>query len=184
MFMKHQGTIQLETDRRILRRFAMDDAQDMYKNWAFDYEVAKYLTWQPHKSEEETKEILEDWTSKYINDDYYHWVLVIKETNTPIGAMNVVSFKDKVKSATIGYCIGRNWWRQGYTSEALQVVMDFLFDEVGVLRIEAEHDVNNSNSGRVMKKCGMKYEGTHRQAGRNIQGICDLAWYGMLVSDR
>lgn len=66
---------------------------------------------------------------------------MIKESNTPIGAMNVVSFNEKVKSATIGYCIGRNWWRQGYTSEALQAVMDFLFDEVGVLRIEAEHDV-------------------------------------------
>lgn len=73
---------------------------------------------------------------------------------------------------------------QGYTSEALQAVMNFLFDEIGVLRIEAQHDVNNPNSGRVMKKCGMKYEGTHRHAGRNNQGFCDLAWYGILASDR
>lgn len=58
--------------------------------------------------------------------------------------------------AHIGYCIGRKWWKQGITSEALKAVIDFLFDEVKTNRIEARHDPRNPNSGLVMKKCGMK----------------------------
>ena len=69
-------------------------------------------------------------------------------------------------------------------SEALKAVMDFLFDEVGVHRIESRHDPNNPNSGAVMRKCGMKYEGTLRQSDRNNQGICDASWYGLLREER
>ena len=62
--------------------------------------------------------------------------------------------------------------------------MDFLFDTVDANRIEAKHDPRNPNSGKVMKKCGMKYEGTLRGADRNNQGICDVCYYGLLKSDR
>ena len=50
-------------------------------------------------------------------------------------------------------------------------------------RIEARHDANNPKSGRVMAKCGMTCEGTHRQAGRNNQGVCDDVYYAILRSD-
>ncbi len=63
---------------------------------------------------------------------------------------------------------------------ALRAVMDFLFGVVGVNRVELRHDPRNPHSGGVMKKCGMKYEGTLRCADRNNQGICDACYYGML----
>ena len=69
-------------------------------------------------------------------------------------------------------------------SEALKAVIDYMFDEVGMNRVEARHDTNNPNSGAVMRKCGMKYEGTLRQSDRNNQGICDAAFYGILASER
>jgi len=69
-------------------------------------------------------------------------------------------------------------------TESLTAVMDYLFDEVGFHRIESMHDPNNPNSGKVMAKCGMKYEGTHRQADRNNQGICDACYYGILKDER
>jgi ribosomal-protein-alanine N-acetyltransferase len=50
-------------------------------------------------------------------------------------------------------------------------------------RVEARHDLNNPHSGGVMKKCGMRYEGTLRRADRNNQGICDTAVYGMLKEE-
>ncbi len=84
----------------------------------------------------------------------------------------------------IGYCIGRKWWHKGIMAEALLKVIEFLFDEVGANRIEAVHDPNNPNSGRVMLKCGMKYEGTLRSAAVNNQGITDVAYYSILRSDR
>lgn len=69
-------------------------------------------------------------------------------------------------------------------TESLQAVMDYLFDEVGMNRIEARHDPNNPHSGAVMKKCGMKYEGTMRQGDRNNQGICDACLYALLAEER
>ena len=68
--------------------------------------------------------------------------------------------------------------------EALKAVTDYLFDVVGINRLMATHDVNNPKSGRVMQKAGMKYEGTLRQAGQNIQGICDASVYSIIRSDR
>ena len=61
---------------------------------------------------------------------------------------------------------------------------EYLFDEVGMNRIEACFDPNNPNSGKVMAKCGMKYEGTIRRSERNNQGICDSCWYGILAEER
>lgn len=72
----------------------------------------------------------------------------------------------------------------GYTSEALKAVIDFFFDEVGADRIEARHDPRNPHSGGVMKKCGMKYEGTLRRSDRNNQGVCDACYYSVLRCER
>jgi len=42
--MNHKGTVTLETERLILRRCTLDDAEAMFQNWASDDEVTKYLT--------------------------------------------------------------------------------------------------------------------------------------------
>ena len=84
----------------------------------------------------------------------------------------------------IGYCMGKRWWHRGIMSEALGAVMDFLFQQVGVQRIVARHDVNNPHSGGVMRKCGMKFEEIREKANRNNQGECDCAYYGIEASDR
>ena len=54
-------------------------------------------------------------------------------------------------------------------SEAFKEIIRFLFEDVGLNRIEAYHDPRNPHSGDVMKKCGLLYEGTARQAGKNMQ---------------
>ena len=154
----------------------------MFDNWASDDEVSKYLTWPTHTDLTISQWVVNDWVLSYDKEDSYHWAIEFE--GQAIGSISVVGKDDDVKKAHIGYCIGRNWWRKGIMSEALKAVMDYLFDEVGMNRIEACYDPNNPNSGRVMAKCGMKYEGTHRQSGRNNQGICDEAFYGLLKSDR
>jgi ribosomal-protein-alanine N-acetyltransferase len=83
----------------------------------------------------------------------------------------------------IGYCIGKAWWRQGCTSEALTALIRFFFEEVGVNRIETRHDPRNPNSGAVMMKSGLKFEGTLRQSDWNNQGLCDAAYYAILAED-
>ncbi len=182
--MTHKGTQRIETSRLILRRAELTDAQAMFDNWASDPEVTKYLTWPTHESKDITHMVLESWVAEYEKPNYYQWMIVPKDLGQPIGTISVVHSRDKIASAEIGYCIGSKWWHQGIMSEALQAVIDYLFDAVGMNRIEAWHDVKNPHSGAVMRKCGMVYEGAHRAAGKNNQGICDLAVYAILKSER
>lgn len=162
----------------------MEDASAMFRNWASDPEVTKFLTWPTHGSEEISAMVLADWVSHYGEENYYQWAIVPKGLSQPIGSIAVVNRKDEVCAVEIGYCIGKQWWHRGYTSEALMAVVNFFFDEVGVNRVEAKHDANNPNSGAVMKKCGMTLEGTLRQAGWNNQGVCDLCVHAILAGDR
>lgn len=183
--LRHKGTHKIETERLILRRFTAEDAQAMYDNWASDPEVTKFLTWPTHSSAGVSAMVLKDWVDGYAKEDFYQWAIVLKERgNEPIGSISVVSRNNKAETAHIGYCIGKRWWHQGITSEALRAVIDFLFDEVGMQRIDSRHDSNNPHSGAVMRKCGMKYEGTLRRSDWNNQGICDACWYSILNDER
>lgn len=178
----HKGTKTIETDRLLLRHAAPADAEAMFRNWASDADVTRYLTWPPHSSVEVTRELLTRWQGEYEKNDYYHWMIVLKELGEPIGSLMATTV-GRAQSAHIGYCVGKSWWHRGITSEALQAVMAYLFEEVGYHRIEAMHDPNNPRSGQVMRKCGMKYEGTTRASDRNNQGICDADHYAILRSD-
>lgn len=162
----------------------MEDAEAMYKNWASDEEVTKFLTWPPHSSVEVTKVVLKDWIDNYKEDDFYQWAITLKEYgDEPIGSITVVEKNEKVNMVHIGYCIGKRWWNTGVTSEALKALINYFFKEVGINRVESRHDPNNPNSGKVMMKCGMRYEGTVRQADINNQGICDYSMYGILAEE-
>lgn len=181
--MNHAGTKIIETERLILRRFVMEDAEAMYKNWASEDEVTKFLTWPTHANVEVTKKVLENWISKYANPGFYNWGIEIRKTGDLIGNISVVSIKENVKEAIIGYCMGTKWWGQGIMPEAGKAVVRYLFEETEFHRIAANHDKNNPKSGRVMQKIGMTYEGTLRRAGFCNQGIIDDVWYSILKEE-
>lgn len=181
--MEHKGTITLETDRLILRRFTADDAEPAFKNRTSSDAVTKFLRWETHGDIAVTRGYINYLLEKYNKTDTYDWVIFLKELGEPIGSMGAVAFNEKAQSVEIGYCIGEKWWRRGYTSEALAAVIKFFFEEVGVNRVYSEHDPRNPNSGKVMEKCGMKYEGTLRQADWNNSGICDTRIYGILEEE-
>lgn len=180
----HPGTVTIETERLILRRFALEDAAVMYENWAKDPEVTKFLTWTPHQSVAESEAVLREWIPLYENQNYYHWAITLKENpEAPIGSIGAVRVDEILNQAHIGYCIGRAWWNRGITSEALTALIEFFFARAGLNRVDSRHDPKNPNSGKVMKKCGMQFEGTHRQADISNQGISDSVWYGILAED-
>lgn len=180
---RHLGTRTLETPRLILRPFVLDDAPAMFENWASDPEVTKFLTWQAHTDADATRQVLAEWVSHYGELNFYQWAIVPKDVGQPVGGISVVRIDETVDSVHIGYCIGRRWWRQGITGEALGEVIRFFFEDVGLNRVDSRHDPRNPNSGRVMAHCGMTLEGTLRQADRNNQGICDYTEYGILKSE-
>lgn len=178
------GTVSIETENLLLRRFCDDDAVPMFKNWANDPEVTRFLSWNPHKGLDETRQIISEWIKKYDNPDRYQWAIVLKSINEPIGSIGVVRYMNETQSAEMGYCIGQPFWHNGYTSEALSAVLDYLFKNTNFNRISAKHDVRNPNSGKVMIKCGMKYEGTLREAGLSNQGDkISIAVYSILRNE-
>ena len=181
--MHHQGTVKIETDRLILRRFKIEDANVMYRNWASDDEVTQYLTWPTHADANVTRGVIEGWIQNYANPDFYNWAIVLKVIGEPIGSLGVVKYDEKTASAAIGWCIGKRWWGQGIMPEAARAVLQYLFTEIGFNRIAAQHDKNNPKSGRVMQKIGMLREGTLRASGKNNQGIVDEVYYSILKED-
>ena len=181
--MNHCGTQRLETPRLVLRRLAASDAEAVYRNWASDPEVTRFLTWPTHTDVEVTRQVIGTWLPLYGKNDYYHWAITLKENgDEPIGTVHGL-VNDDLESIQIGYCLGRAWWHRGIMSETVQAVIDFFFDRVDANCICSYHDTNNPHSGMVMKHCGMKYEGTRRASDRNNTGICDVSWYSVLRSE-
>ncbi|ERI93319.1 acetyltransferase, GNAT family [Clostridiales bacterium oral taxon 876 str. F0540] len=178
--MKNLGTKRIETKRLVLRKFELTDAEAMYRNWASDDKVTQFLTWPTHKDIEVSRKVLEMWVKDYSEDNNYQWCIELKSIGEAIGSIGVVDYKENIEAVEIGYCIGSEYWGQGITTEALKALIEFFFEEVGVNRIEARHDPVNANSGKVMLKCGLKYEGTRIKADRNNSGICDVAMYGII----
>ena len=181
--MEHKGTVTLASKRLTLRRICADDAPAMFANWASDPEVTRYLTWQPHESIEVTERVIASWVASYDDPAFYQWAIELRGTGDVVGTISVVGWSLEKSCAEIGYCIGRAWWHQGITSEALATVIDFLFGEVGVKRIRSVHDVENPNSGGVMRHCGMTYAGTERRAMRNNRGVVDVDVYDIIPED-
>ncbi|MDD3392579.1 MAG: GNAT family N-acetyltransferase [Bacilli bacterium] len=172
------GTITLETDRLILRRFKVSDYHDMYENWAKDEDVARYVTWYKHQNEEETKELLKLWVKEYEGPCKYDWLVEIKTNHEPIGSIGVVNLSKSSLRAEIGYVYGKKYWHQGYATEALKKVISFLIEEVGLELIVAEYLLSNPNSGKVMAKAGMRKGGILPKWHINKDGFReDLGFY-------
>lgn len=181
--MDHLGTQTIRTERLTLRRFRMDDRDAMFRNWQSDPNVTTFLRWPTATSPKETEAVLRSWIGAYERPDFYQWAIELDELGEPIGSIGVVDQNEKPGIVHIGYCIGSKWWHKGITSEAFAGIIPFLFEQVKANRIESQHDPMNPNSGKVMQKCGLTYEGTLRQADISNRGIVDACMYSLLASE-
>ena len=89
--MDHKGTVTRRTDRLILRRFVMEDAGAMYKNWASEDAVTQFLTWPTHESADVTRAVLADWIRGYERADFYQWAIELKELGQVVGSISVTA---------------------------------------------------------------------------------------------
>jgi ribosomal-protein-alanine N-acetyltransferase len=182
--MNHVGTKELSTDRLLLRKIRLEDAQDMFENWASDGEVTKYLTWSAHQHLDDTKRIIEMWMKDLDEPHVYRWAIELKSIGKVIGTIDLVNVDSRHQCGVFGYCLSRSFWNQGITSEALFVMLKYLFGEGDFHRIEASHLIENPASGKVMIKCGMKQEGIRRKKFLGHDGkFHDLVIYGILEEE-
>lgn len=164
--MIHLGTKKIYSNRLILRRLQEDDAEMMFNNWCADSEVTKYLRWLPHENIQITNSLLKDWIKNYESNENYLWGIELEENGELIGTIAVVDM-DKFE---IGYALSKDMWGKGIMTEALDRVIKFFFEEVGLEKIVSWHDVLNPASGKVMLKVGMKYIGNEKDYYTNPFG--------------
>ena len=172
----------LETPRLLLRKMRMRDAQDVFR-WSSDEQVARYVFWTPHHSLSETRSYIRALRRLYRNALPASWAIEWKQTHQVIGTIGFMSWVPEWKSAEVGYSLSREFWNRGIMSEALARVIRSGFDDLKLNRIEAQFDLRNAASGRVMEKCGMRREGVLRQRIYNKGEFVDVAVYAVLASD-
>ncbi len=172
----------LETTRLVLRPLRMRDAEDLFL-WTSDPEVARYVLWPAHTSVRETREYIRYIRRLYRSALPSSWGIVLKETGRVIGTVGFMFYSPENLSCEIGYSLSREYWNRGIMTEAVSRVLRSVFGDLPVIRVEAQHDVRNPASGRVLEKCGMKKEGVLRSRVINKGEPADVALWAVLKSD-
>ena len=172
----------LETERLVLRRITPKDAEDVFA-YSRDEEVARYVLWSAQKKLKEAKEFCRFQQRRYRGDEPSSWGIVLRETGRLVGTIGYMEYNPDHATVELGYSLARWLWGRGYMTEALSRVIGYTFETMDVNRIEAQHELGNPASGRVMEKCGMTREGVLRQRLYNKGKYVDVALYSILKSD-
>lgn len=160
---RHTGTIEIETDRLVLRPILLTDAQSLYE-LVSDKEVLNYLAGIPEYTGVETavNYIQNILIKQYLNKDFYDWAVVLKSENKMIGRISVYKQDDYRRMADLVWYLNPTYRNKGYITEGVKAVINHLFT-IGFERIEAFANIENRASTKVMAKVGMQYEGTLRK---------------------
>lgn len=172
----------LETPRLLIRRLSLHDAADIYE-YSRDPLVAKHVLWDAQTSIGEARSYIRYMIRKYHSGDCASWGIVLKETGHVVGTIGFIWIQTDNSAAEVGYSLKRSLWNRGYMTEALQAVLKYGFDRLHLNRIEAQHECENPASGAVMRKCGMRHEGTLRQRLYNKGRYVDVELYAVLRQD-
>lgn len=142
----------LETPRLILRPLSVSDAESAFV-WLSDPEVNRFMTYALYEDVEEARQ----WLARMEEDDsQLLWGFVRRADGLLIGSGSLRPTEDGAWN--LGYNIRRDCWNQGYTTEAVQTMLAFAREMLGLERIVANHAEANPASGVVMRKCGMVFD--------------------------
>jgi len=162
----------------------LDDAQVFFNNCTSNSSLSKYMFWNTHTSVDETQKMIEGFIEQYA-DDKINCVFAITLKDEVIGSIGCFDNTQKNQSPTaaFAYMISERYWGNGYATEALTAIIEYLFAN-GYHRIYADHDKRNASSGRVMKKCGLQYEGELRDKYFVNGEYVTVLQYAIVASDK
>ncbi len=148
--------IQIETERLILRAFTLSDLDDFYE-YASVEGVGEMAGWKHHESREKSREILDG----FIDGDKT-FAICLKENGKVIGSLGVEKYGmenaltefNGYKGREIGYVLSKAYWGKGIMPEAVNAVIDYLFNVLDLDFLTCGYYNFNSRSKRVQEKCG------------------------------
>jgi ribosomal-protein-alanine N-acetyltransferase len=143
----------LETPRLRLRASRLEDAEAIFKEYAQNPRVAKYVVWKPHQSILETQSFLRHCDDQRRAGRIFPYVVLKKDDGRLIGMVEIGS------DGGLGYVLSQAHWGRGYMTEAVRVMVEWAMAQDEIVKIHATCDVDNPASARVMEKAGLKFEG-------------------------
>ena len=151
----------IETKRLILRPWRDTDAPSLFK-YASDPEIGPVAGWLPHKSVNDSLEIIR---TVFSSPETY--AVVLKETDEPVGCCGIMlsnslhAAEMQMNEAEIGYWIGKPYWGQGLIPGAVKALLSRCFNDLELNAVWCGYYEGNDKSKRVCEKCGFKYHHTN-----------------------
>jgi RimJ/RimL family protein N-acetyltransferase len=150
----------MHTERLTLRVPCHSDAAAIFRAYAGDAQVARFVRWRPHTSVEETEQYVAGCVAAWDGGSRFPWAIELREGGGPVGMveLRVDGFK-----AEVGYVLARPFWGRGLATEAVRPVVAWALAEPSIYRVWAVCDAENLASARVLEKAGMTREGLLRR---------------------
>lgn len=176
--MESIGTQELISNRLILRKFSQGDSKEIFEGFRNQKEFLYYTNKNPVTLEEQ-RNSLKDIDEKYKDNNYYNWLITLKDTKQIIGAINFnVNLRND--SVMFNYAIDNRFTGQGYMTEVLNLVKNFAFEKMKVHRFEGGCAVTNIASKRVMEKCELIQEGILKDYIKLSDGYHDMYMFAIV----
>ncbi len=172
----------LETDRLILRELSENDVEDLRK-WLGCDEIYTYWGRAASKDEKNPELLFID-ARPNVNRKPSHdfiWGIEQKSTKEVIGTIEVFDVEND-RFGMVGYRIAPWLWNTGICTEAMGRVVEFIFSETTIERLQGNADVRNIGSNKVLQKSGFLLEGTIRH-GKMVSTYCDYNIWGLIRDD-
>jgi ribosomal-protein-alanine N-acetyltransferase len=168
------GQLCLETPRLKLRPYCEADIPELLPLIGAR-EIAATTLRIPHPY---TEQDARDFLSQIRDDDEFRFAVILREAGRLCGGVGLRPTPQH-QHAELGYWIGVPYWGNGYATEAARELLRYGFENLGFHRIFASHFKDNTASGRILKKLGMRYEGCQHEHLRKWDQFIDLELYGM-----
>ncbi|MDO7908643.1 GNAT family protein [Paenibacillus sp. JX-17] len=174
----------LASEQLLLRQITAEHLDDVYRIYSDDT-VFEYCGIIPKHNQATVKSMIGHFERDYLKKTRIKWgIFTQDEPDRLVGIAEAMEWNSKVNMVTIGYFLARDHWGRGIATEAVQVLVKYLFEVVEVNRIQAEVMPANEASKQVLLKNGFIREGLLRQASVwSGKGIVDLEIYGLLRAD-
>lgn len=180
---EHKGTVKLEDEKLILRRFRSTDLKELFVGILQDRKLQETYMIPYQEKSEEAQIFLNKLIQNYNKNSFYCWAIEEKRSGKLAGIVNVVDSHDSLYSCEIGYCVIEAFRKKGIATSALKEVLRYM-NSLGYRRITAEHFAENPISGKVMEKAGMVQEGIKKEGVFYQNRFHDLVEYVWIDEDK